>query len=155
MRIAACHAAVVQPPITVFFADDHPAWRRMVRSLLERARDVLIVGEAEDGAAALAALEMLQPDVAILDLDMPHEDGLAVIRSTRARDLPTRTILLTVASSPILLEEARRNGASGYVLKEDAAGDLVACVRTVHAGGSCFSPRLLAHSQAGPHRANR
>jgi DNA-binding NarL/FixJ family response regulator len=129
-------------PIRVLFADDHPAWRRTVRVLLE-APDIEIVGEAEDGAQAIDRLQALRPDVAVLDLDMPHKDGLAVARAVRDLRLPTRTLLLTVTASRAVLERARSCGATGYVLKDDAATDLLACVRTVHAGSTCFSPRLL------------
>lgn len=128
--------------VRVFLADDHAAFRTTVRAILEESRDVVVVAEAADGNTALAGLKEHQPDVAILDLDMPGRDGLQVACAAEQLDLPVKTILLTVHKSPALLSKALESGLSGYVLKDEAVSEILDCVRRVHAGQRYFSPQL-------------
>lgn len=131
-------AATVRPPregeIRVFLADDHAAARAVVRSLLEEGGDIRVIGEAGDGHAALAEIDACRPDVAILDLDMPGLDGLALAQTLRERRVPVRLILLTVHRSKALVARAFASGIDGYVAKDAALVELVASVRAVHDG---------------------
>lgn len=112
--------------------------------MLETEPELSIVGEAQDGAGALALVEELSPDIVILDLAMPGLDGLELLRRLRARQPGTRTIVLTMHASPEYVLRAIRDGAHGYLLKESAAHDLLAAIRAVRAGGHYYSAPVQA-----------
>ena len=133
--------------ISVVLADDHPVVRRGVRALLEAEPDMRVVGEVGDGLETLRAVEKLQPHILILDLMMPGIGGLEVTRQIAQRSPPTRVVILSMYASEAYVLEALRNGASGYVLKDAQAGELVRAVREVVAGrrflGSPLSERAI------------
>jgi two-component system response regulator DesR len=120
--------------IRVVIADDHADFRRTVEQILLDDPEVHIVAEAGDGPQALAAVQAWRPDVAILDLDMPGCDGLAVAQSIRDLNPPVRTILLTAHGSAALLDRARAAGVYGYLRKDDAVANLLDCLHAVHTG---------------------
>jgi DNA-binding NarL/FixJ family response regulator len=126
--------------LTVLIADDHPLFRKGVADLLKAEGDIRIVAEAGDGETALALLERHKPAIAIMDLDMPKMNGLKVAEAAQTRGIPTKLILLTGYAEPDLLKRALELGVLGYVLKENAVGDIVACVRLVAEGRSYISP---------------
>jgi two-component system response regulator DegU len=127
--------------LTVVIADDHVLFRHWLRQMLERG-DVRVTGEAADGLEALALIEAARPAVAVLDIRMPELDGLEVARQVVRSSPDTRVVILTMHDDPDLLDEALAIGITGYVLKDDAAVEMAACVRTVAAGGTYVSPRL-------------
>ena len=128
--------------VRVLLADDHAAFRDLVRGILEDTLDIRVVAEAVDGNSALAQLVEHRPDIAILDLDMPGQDGLRVAHMADQLHPPVKTILLTMHKSPALLNKALIAGLSGYVLKDEAVDQIVDCVRRVHAGERYFSRQL-------------
>jgi DNA-binding NarL/FixJ family response regulator len=132
--------------VRVLLADDHAAFRDLVRGILDDTADIRVVAEAADGNGALAALRQYRPDVAILDLDMPGQDGLRVACLADQLDPPIKTVLLTVHKSPALLNKALIAGLCGYVLKDEAVAQIADCVRRVHAGERYFSRQLKAES---------
>ncbi len=132
--------------VRVLLADDHAAFRDLVRGILEDTVDIRVVAEATCGITALAGLREHRPDVAILDLDMPGQDGLRVACLADQLQLPVKSILLTMHKSPALLNKALVAGLCGYVLKDEAVAEIVECVRRVHAGERYFSRRLRAGS---------
>ena len=140
---------------TVVIADDHVLFRQGLRSVLERAGDLAICGEAADGDAALALITEEKPTVAILDIRMPALDGLEVARRAVAASPATGLVILSMHDDEELLDEALTIGIRGYVLKDDAVAEVVSCVRTVAAGGTFVSPRLtrvlLAQRNARQH----
>jgi DNA-binding NarL/FixJ family response regulator len=131
-------------PTTILLADDHPLVRAGIRRVLETEPELRIVGEASDGEKALALVEELDPEIVILDLAMPGLDGLELLRRTQARRPRTRVIVLTMHASPEYVLRAIRDGAHGYLLKESAAQDLLAAIRTVRAGGHYHSAPVQA-----------
>jgi DNA-binding NarL/FixJ family response regulator len=134
--------------ISVVLADDHPVVRRGVRTVLEAEPDMRVAGEAANGLEILTVVEKLQPQVLVLDLMMPGLGGLEVTRQIAQRSPTTRVVILSMYASEAYVLEALRNGASGYVLKDAQAGELVRAVREVVAGhrylGSPLSERAIA-----------
>jgi len=140
--------------IRILIADDHPIFRRGLRMVMEADTSLKVGEEADDGAAALAAVEQLQPDVAVLDLDMPAPDGLAVARLIRERGWPVAAIFLTMHKDAAALDAALDAGARGFVVKDGAASEIVGCIKSVAAGQSFFSPALSNHLLARRDRAD-
>lgn len=126
--------------IRVVLADDHALVRDGLRAVLSREADIEVVGEAADGRDALRVVEMAKPDVAVLDLSMPLLNGLDVARQLVDRDRGRRTILMTVHDEDRYVLQAVRAGVRGYVLKKQAAADLVRAIREVAAGRVYLSP---------------
>ncbi|QYJ05842.1 response regulator transcription factor [Nocardioides panacisoli] len=128
----------------VFLLDDHEIVRRGLRELLEGAGDIEVVGESGLAAEATARIPALRPDVAILDGRLPDGSGVDVCRDVRAVDGSIAALILTSYDDDEALFAAILAGASGYVLKQVAGGDLVDTVRRVAAGQSLIDPALTA-----------
>jgi len=123
----------------VLLAEDHSILRQGVRKLLEAA-GFEVVGESTNGREALALARQLSPDVVVLDIGIPGLNGIDTARSV-VRDVPsTRVVMLTVHSEDAYVLEALRAGARGYVLKSQAADDLVRAIQEVLSGGTYLSP---------------
>ncbi len=140
-------------PIRVLLADDHPLVRAGVRKVLEQQPAVSIVGEAGDGDEALRLLAELEPDLLVLDLNMPNRDGFAVLREARDAAPGVRILVLTMHSSVEYVSRAVREGADGYLLKDTAVRDLAAAIESVTAGRPYYSEpaqRALADSVRRP-----
>ncbi|MBN1978309.1 MAG: response regulator transcription factor [Anaerolineae bacterium] len=127
---------------TILLADDHRIVRQGLRALLEAEPDFSLVGETGDGLEAIQLAERLQPDVIVLDLMMPGINGLEATRQIGDNCPQTRVIILSMHADEAYVLEALRNGASGYVLKDSSADDLVRAVREVEAGRRYLSPPL-------------
>jgi len=134
----------VSETIRVLLADDHPALRLGLRVLLERAPDVELVGEAEDGEEALALIEKLQPDVVVLDCELPEMEGVEVAQEIRRRDLPVRVLALSSYDDERYVRGMLDAGAVGYLLKDEAPQAIVAAVRAAARGEGYFSPAVAA-----------
>lgn len=128
--------------IRLLLADDHPIVRQGLRLLLEADKQLTVIGEANDGRQALEQIKQLQPDVAILDIDMPQLDGFAVVRVLQSLHMPVAVIFLTMHSEQELFEAALDLGVKGYVLKESATTDIVHSVKLVAEGKFYLSPAL-------------
>jgi two-component system response regulator NreC len=122
----------------VVLADDHSVFRLGLRALLKR-EGIEVVGEAEDGAEALRLACSVHPDVVIMDLSMPVMNGLEVTREITRCAPDVRTILLTVHTEYSYVVEALRVGVAGYVLKSQAASDVVEAIRQVTSGAIYLS----------------
>jgi DNA-binding NarL/FixJ family response regulator len=124
--------------LRVLIADDQPLMRAGFRTVLEAAGDIEVVGEAEDGLAAVAAARRLDPDVVLMDIRMPRLDGIEA-----TRQLPNhRILILTTFGLDDYIVEALRAGASGFVLKDVPVAELVGAVRVVAAGDALLSPAV-------------
>ncbi len=134
--------------IRVLLADDHPTMRLGLRVLLERATDITIVGEASDGEETLALIEKLQPDVVVLDCEMPGLAGVEAAHEIRRRNLPVRVLALSAYDSERYVRGMMEAGAVGYLLKEEAPGAIVAAVQGAARGEGAFSPRIAARVAA-------
>lgn len=132
-------------PIRILFADDHPLLARGLRQALTAENDFEIVGEAADGETALALIEELKPDVALLDVDMPKKDGVQVVRTLHDRQLHTPVIFLTMHQNESLLQAALDLGVRGYVLKDSALSEVADSVRAIAQGRDFVSPALAAY----------
>jgi DNA-binding NarL/FixJ family response regulator len=133
----------------ILIVDDHPMVREGVRSMLEPA-GMQIAGEAGTGEDALRMAAALEPDVVLLDLELPDLDGLAVLRRLKALDRPMAVVVVTMHDDPALVRRAVEGGASGYVLKGVGRGELLSALEAVRHGGSVFDPSLLRATLAGP-----
>ena len=127
---------------TVLIADDHPIFRTGLRDVIALDRSLSLVAEAGDGAQTWRLIQQFKPDVAVLDLDMPEFNGLQVARKVRESKLKTALIILTMYKEARAFNEAIEAGILGYVLKENAADDLLECIRSVLAGKAFISPSL-------------
>ena len=138
-------AATVKPRIKVMLVDDHPVVRKGVSSCLARHEHLQIVAEASDGNEAVAKARQLLPNVILMDIDMPHMNGLAVTELLR-KELPEiKVLILSMHSNTDYVMRIIQSGARGYVLKESSTDELVRAVDAVHAGEAFFSPEV-AHA---------
>jgi two-component system, NarL family, response regulator DevR len=134
----------VMTAIRVFLLDDHEVVRRGIRDVLESEADITVVGEAGTAAEALARVPALKPDVAILDVRLPDDDGVSVCRELRSKLPDLACLMLTSFGDDEALLSAIMAGASGYLLKQVRGSDIVGAVRTVASGGSMLDPRMTA-----------
>jgi DNA-binding NarL/FixJ family response regulator len=131
--------------IRILIADDHPIFRRGLCTIIESDPALKVVAEVGDGAAALARIEELQPAVAVLDMDMPPPDGLAVARRIRESEWPVAAVFLTMHKDAASFNAAIDAGVKGYVVKDGAADEIVGCIKSVAAGSNFFSSVLSGH----------
>jgi DNA-binding NarL/FixJ family response regulator len=128
--------------LRILIADDHEVVRRGLCMLLETHEGWEICGEAKDGRQAVEMAKQLKPDVVILDIGMPNLNGLAATRQLALQNPQQRIIVLTITDSDQVIREALNAGARGFVLKSDAARDLVSAVEALQRGGMFFTPRV-------------
>ena len=128
--------------IRVFLLDDHEVVRAGLRSLVEAAEDMEVVGEAGTAEEATARIPAIAPDVAVLDVRLPDGNGIEVCREVRSRVPETACLMLTSYADDEALLGAIVAGAAGYVLKEVGSGDLLADIRLVASGRSLIDPAL-------------
>ena len=128
--------------ITVLIADDHPIFRQGLRQIIAAVPSLRIVGEAEDGERALELIKSCAPQVAVLDVDMPHKDGFAVAREVREMRLRVDLIFLTMHKDESFFNAALDEGVKGYVLKDAATGEITQAIKAVAAGQSYVTPLL-------------
>ncbi len=131
--------------LQIVIADDHPIFRRGLRMVIEADPHLKVVAEAEDGATALAEVKRLNPQVVVLDMDMPQLDGMAVARAIAEQRLPAAIAFLTMHKDEATFNAALDLGVKGYVVKDSAANEIIGCIKAVAAGGSFISPALSGH----------
>ena len=130
--------------IKVLLVDDHTILRQGIHALLSREPDIEVVGEACDGLEALDQVARLEPQVVIMDLVMPHMNGLEATRQIRERHPDVRILILSMYDDDEYVREIIQAGASGYVLKRVATEDLVKAIHEVHKGSSFLYPPIAA-----------
>lgn len=130
--------------VAILIVDDHPIFRRGLRELIEEQSDYRVVGEAADGNAALAMARRLQPDIVVLDLSMPGMDGLEVAKRLRADQPHCRVVIMTMYTEETLVDRALGLGVQGYLLKDDAYGEVQRCLELVRRGERFLSPSIGA-----------
>ena len=130
--------------IRVILADDHPVTRGGIRNLLEKAPDIKVVGEANDGAEALRLVAELAPDVLLLDMEMPGIKGVEVARKLQAASAPVRILALSAYDDKQYILELLASGASGYLVKEEVPETIVEAVRGVARGEQGWVSRRVA-----------
>ena len=127
-------------PIRILVADDHPVVRDGLVAMLSTQADFQIVGEAATGAEVVEQVGALQPDVVLLDLEMPEMDGVETLQVLRQNQANARVIVFTAFDTDDRIVSAVRAGARGYLLKGVPREELFQAVRVVHAGGSLLQP---------------
>ncbi|SMC92981.1 response regulator [Kibdelosporangium aridum] len=128
--------------ITVLICDDAPIVRMGLRMAVESEPDLSVVGEAADGAEAVAATKELQPDVVLLDIRMPRVDGIEAARQILAEDTKTRVLVLTTYDHDDNVYAALRAGASGFLVKDAPPEHVIEAIRAIDAGDAVLSPSV-------------
>jgi DNA-binding NarL/FixJ family response regulator len=142
--------------IRILVADDHPMLREGLVAVLNTQPDFDVIGEAADGSEAVRLAESLEPDVILLDLEMPKVDGIAALERLRDAGSEARAIVFTAYDTDERILGALRAGARGYLLKGASRAEIFGAIRTVHSGGSLLGPavtsRLLERIERGDER---
>ncbi len=144
--------------ITVLIVDDHQVVRQGLRTFLELHAEIDVVGEADDGATAVEMVRTLKPDIVLMDLVMPHLDGVAATRQCRTVNPSTQVIVLTSFAEDDKVFPAIQAGASSYLLKDVSPDNLVEAIIAVHRGEARLHPDIARKlmkqvaQQAGPER---
>lgn len=128
--------------IRLIIADDHPLLRHGLCKIIEKDPRAKVLAEADDGAEALRLIQTLRPDVAVLDVHMPGLTGFDVARAVSEQRLPTAIVILTMFKDEEMFNMALNLGVKGYVLKDSALTEIVACIKSVAAGQSFISAAL-------------
>jgi DNA-binding NarL/FixJ family response regulator len=140
--------------ISVLLVDDHSLIRMGFRLVLEAETDIEVVGEAADGAAAVAMCSALRPDVVLMDVRMPGRDGIEATRDIVTAGLPCKVLILTTFDLDDYVYAGLRAGASGFLLKDTPPASLVAAIHTIAAGDAVLAPtattRLVRQFAASP-----
>ena len=129
-------------PIRVLIADDHPVVRRGLRTLFSSKPGIEPVGEAADGAEAVLMARSLQPDVILLDMVMPHKNGLEAINEIKQENPEARILVLTSFAEDEKVFPAIKAGALGYLLKDSSPEELLDAIRNVYHGQSSLHPTI-------------
>src|SRR5271165_3418271 len=129
-------------PIRIMAVDDHPLIRQGIAGLVSSQPDMKLVAEATDGRAAVQQFRAHQPDVTLMDLQMPEMNGLDAISAIRGEFPEARVIVLTTYAGDVQALRAVKAGARAYLLKDTLHRELVEMIRAVHAGRKCLSPEV-------------
>jgi DNA-binding NarL/FixJ family response regulator len=138
--------------VTVLIVDDHPLLRHGLRDVIGHNSRFKIVGEASDGEEALRQLTCLKPHIVILDIDMPRLNGLETIKAVRQLPFPVKVIILTMYKEEDMFNATMDLGAKAYVLKENAANEILEALEKVDRGEGFVSALML---EAGQRRIDR
>ena len=130
--------------IRVIVADDHHLVRQGIRMLLEKAEDIDVVAEAEDGLEAVELAERLVPDIVVMDVSMPRLNGAEATELIRARLTTTQVVVLSMHADETVVRQALRRGARGYVLKRAVGEELLLAVRAANRGETYLSPPIAS-----------
>jgi DNA-binding NarL/FixJ family response regulator len=136
--------ASVTGMVRVFLVDDHPILRSGLKALVDAQRDMVVVGEAADGLAALNAVGAARPDIVVMDLSMPKLGGAETTERMRAAFPDIKVLALTAYEERGYVQLLMTAGASGYVLKRAAADELIRAIRAIAAGGIYLDPTVAA-----------
>lgn len=133
---------MTNPAATLLIADDHPVVRRGIRDIIQAESTFRVIKEAGEGQSALKYIRELQPDLALLDIEMPGKDGFTIAKTVRDENLPVRLLFMTMHKDENTFNKALDLGINGFVLKENAVTDIVKAIHTVLDGKYYFSPTL-------------
>ncbi len=128
--------------IRVLIAEDHHLVREGIRALLEKANDIEVISEAQDGQEAVERAAQLKPDVIVMDLSMPRLNGSQATEQIRSQHLPSQVVILSMYSDEALVRQALRCGAKGYLLKRSVTEELLLAVRAAARGETFLSSTI-------------
>ena len=131
-------------PICILLIDDHPVVRTGYRRLLESTEDICVVAEADDGESGYQQYLEYQPDVTILDLNMPGIGGLETIRRIKARDSAAHILVFSMLQNVTMAQRSLKAGATGFLSKQSGIGEMIQAVRQVNAGKIYIESELAA-----------
>jgi DNA-binding NarL/FixJ family response regulator len=129
---------------SIIIADDHPVFRRGLKMVIESDAGLSVVAESADGADALAAIGNYQPDLVVLDVNMPQMNGFDVARELQNRRSKTAIVFLTMHKDEEMFNAAMDLGVGGFILKDSAVTEIIDCLKTVLKGQPYISPQLSA-----------
>ena len=135
-------------PLRVLLADDHPLFRQGLRTAIAAGDGLQVVGEAETGAEAVAQALELQPDVVVMDLQMPERNGIEATREIVAQSPHISVVVLTMFEDDDSVFAALRAGARGYLLKGAGHEEIVRAIRAVSSGEAIFGPAIATRMMA-------
>lgn len=118
----------------VLLADDHALVRKSLQALLDRQKDIEVVATAVNGREAVRLAQTVEPDIIIMDVSMPELDGIRAAAEIQALGLKAKIIMLSMHHSSALVQQARKNGAAAYIVKQQANSELVPAIRAAQAG---------------------
>jgi two-component system, NarL family, response regulator NreC len=134
------------PPFRIILAEDHPAFRKLLRLELTCIPELEIIGEVDDGVQLLELLDQVQPDLVILDISMPRLGGLEAARKIKEQHGQVKVLFLTMHKNSAYVEQARLIGADGYLLKEEVDQELLPAIDLIKGGkkfcSSCFAQQF-------------
>ena len=128
--------------IRVVVADDHHLVRQGIRALLDQARDIEVVGEAADGIEAIQQIKDQHPDVLVMDIVMPRMNGTQVLDQIQNQKLAVKVVILSMYSDEMIVRQALRSGARGYLLKRSVTEELLLAVRSAYCNEVYLSPAV-------------
>ncbi len=128
----------------VLVVDDHAVVRSGMVLLVSRQADLIVCGEAEDAAGALAAIATKKPDIIVVDLRLKNSDGLELVKNIKAQYPALPMLVFSMHEESVYAEQALRAGACGYLMKDEALESLVTAIRRVVAGGIYLSERMAS-----------
>ena len=135
----------VPTPIRILVVDDYEPWRRFTRSTLEKQTEMRIIGEVSDGLKAVQQAQQMQPDLILLDIGLPTINGIEAAKRIRECAPQSKILFVSENRSADVAQEALSAGAGGYVVKSDAAGELLPAVKAVLTGKRFVSASLASH----------
>ena len=127
----------------VMFVDDHALIREGIKQLLEFDGSIDVIEQASDGAECLEKLQHVQPDILLLDINMPNVNGIEVLEEIKKKNIPVKVLMLTVHSEAEYLVQAVDIGANGYILKDSGSEELKKAIQSVMDGDSYIQPSLI------------
>jgi DNA-binding NarL/FixJ family response regulator len=126
-------------PVRILVADDHAIVRQGFINIIESDPNFRVVAQSGDGAEVMDLLREVQPEIAVVDISMPHKSGLEILRVARQENLLVKFIILTMYNDEAYFEEAFSLGINGYLLKDNTATELISCIHAVHQNRYYFS----------------
>jgi DNA-binding NarL/FixJ family response regulator len=128
----------------ILLVDDHPLVRQRVRQIIEERAELAVLGELQNGLELLASFKKRLPQLVILDISMPHLGGIQATRLIKSSHPEIKVLILTLHNCREYVDQARRAGAEGYLLKDNVDKELLSAIDTLKQGGIYISPRLSA-----------
>ena len=131
--------------IKILLADDHAIVRAGIRSIVERRKGIEVIGEASSGEEVLKMMFKIRPDIYILDVSMPGLNGIDTTERIMKEDEKAKVIILSMHDDRTFVEKAFKNGAKGYILKENAPEEIIKAIREVYDGNFYLSPKISSY----------